>query len=300
MVEINSALAEYLAFITIERGLSTNTAISYQIDLAEFVEFGIEKNFNFSELSKREIDEYLKFLGRKDLKNSSINRKIASLRNFLNFCAREYGLIRPMEDVKAPKVPKRLPKALTIQEISSMIEISGLGDTPAAIRDRAIIDLMYSTGSRVSELVGLNVNDIHDSDGYSVVKLLGKGGRERVVPIGQLAQQNLVAYLSRSRPVLSATRRENALFLNSHGKRLSRQSIWNVVSLSAERVGIKAKVSPHSLRHSFATHLLDGGADIRTVQELLGHASVTTTQIYTLVTIDKLRESFASAHPRAL
>ena len=300
MVEINSALAEYLAFITIERGLSTNTAISYQIDLAEFVEFGIEKNFNFSELSKREIDEYLKFLGRKDLKNSSINRKIASLRNFLNFCAREYGLIRPMEEVKAPKVPKRLPKALTIQEISSMIEISGLGDTPAAIRDRAIIDLMYSTGSRVSELVGLNVNDIHDSDGYSVVKLLGKGGRERVVPIGQLAQQNLVAYLSRSRPVLSATRRENALFLNSHGKRLSRQSIWNVVSLSAERVGIKAKVSPHSLRHSFATHLLDGGADIRTVQELLGHASVTTTQIYTLVTIDKLRESFASAHPRAL
>lgn len=299
MVEINSALAEYLAFITIERGLSTNTAISYQIDLTEFVEFGIEKNFDFSHLSKREIDEYLQFLGRKNLKNSSINRKIASLRNFLNFCAREHGWISPMEDVKAPKVPKRLPKALTIQEISSMIEISGLGDTPAAIRDRAIIDLMYSTGSRVSELVGLNVSDIHDSDGYSVVKLLGKGGRERVVPIGQLARQNLVAYLSRSRPVLSAARRENALFLNNHGKRLSRQSIWNVVSLSAERVGIKAKVSPHSLRHSFATHLLDGGADIRTVQELLGHASVTTTQIYTLVTIDKLRESFASAHPRA-
>jgi integrase/recombinase XerD len=300
MVDIQRVIAEYIAFITIERGLSANTAASYQSDLAEFTHFGLENNIDFSHLSKTDMEKFLQLLRGRNLKESSVHRKLASLRNFLHFCSREYGWSNPMGDVKAPKIAKRLPKALSVEEISSLIEIAGLGDTPIAIRDKAIIDLMYSTGSRVSELVGLNISDLLDSNGYSSIRLLGKGEKERVVPIGRMASQNLLAYVSRSRPVLVSGRRDVALFLNNHGKRLSRQSIWNIVSAAAERIGLASRVSPHSLRHSFATHLLDGGADIRTVQELLGHASVTTTQIYTLVTIDKLRESFASAHPRAL
>ena len=209
-------------------------------------------------------------------------------------------LFRSLE-VEVPKIPKRLPKALSINEVASLIE--SCANEGSGIRDRAIIELLYASGARVSELIKLDIDDVAEvslaEKKTMTIKVRGKGGKERFIPVGSFAQAALSQYLVRIRPILLAQSRERALFLNSHGGRLTRQSAWNIVVEAAERSGLAGKVSPHSLRHSFATHLLDGGADVRVVQELLGHASVTTTQIYTLITIDKLRESYATAHPRS-
>ena len=199
-----------------------------------------------------------------------------------------------------------MPKALSVSEISSLIDSSLIDGVLVTLRDRALIELLYATGGRVSEIINLDMSDISklESGGehgeITSIRLFGKGNKSRVVPVGRFAQVALDQYLIRLRPSLAKEKRMDALFLNSHGTRLSRQSAWKIVQTAAMRADIKTEISPHALRHSFATHLLDGGADIRTVQELLGHSSVTTTQIYTLVTIDKLRETYAQAHPRAL
>jgi integrase/recombinase XerD len=218
----------------------------------------------------------------------------------MEFTSKEKNFVNPIKDFKPPKPNLRLPKALKIEEVASLISSVSMGDTPSALRDGAIVELLYGTGARISEIVALNVQDISKFDGDQVtaLRLIGKGGKTRVVPIGKYAQIALDQYLVRVRPGL-LKKQESALFLNSRGSRLSRQSIWSMIAHGAQSAGIASDVSPHSLRHSFATHLLDGGADIRVVQELLGHSSVTTTQIYTLVTIEKLRESYAQAHPRA-
>jgi integrase/recombinase XerD len=235
-----------------------------------------------------------------DLSESSISRGVVAIRNWMEFTSKERKFVNPIKDFKPPKPNLRLPKALKIEEVASLISSVSMGDAPSALRDGAIVELLYGTGARISEIVALNVQDISKFDGDQVtaLRLSGKGGKTRVVPIGQYAQIALDQYLVRVRPGL-LKKQESALFLNSRGSRLSRQSIWSMIAHGAKSAGIAADVSPHSLRHSFATHLLDGGADIRVVQELLGHSSVTTTQIYTLVTIDKLRESYAQAHPRA-
>lgn len=203
------------------------------------------------------------------------------------------------KEITPPRIPKRLPKALSISDIESLIASNS--DDLSGVRDRALIETLYATGARVSEIVQLDTGDISKSDNETVtVKVRGKGGKERLVPLGKFAQHALDQYLTRSRPSLAKNSHQAALFLNEkRGTRLSRQSAWQIVMSAAKRAGIEREISPHALRHSFATHLLDGGADIRVVQELLGHSSVTTTQIYTLVTIDKLRESYASAHPRS-
>jgi integrase/recombinase XerD len=203
------------------------------------------------------------------------------------------------------KIPRKLPKALSIDQIISMIEAADRPGISTSLRDRALLELLYGTGARVSELIGVNVLDVsstsNDSGEIATVKLRGKGGKERIVPLGSFATKALLDYQVRVRPTLIAKQKkaDSALFLNTRGTRLSRQSAWQIVLDAATSVGLQEKVSPHVFRHSYATHLLDGGADIRVVQELLGHASVTTTQIYTLVTIDKIRESYRSAHPRA-
>jgi integrase/recombinase XerD len=191
-----------------------------------------------------------------------------------------------------------LPKALPMDQVESLLEAAGFDDTALALRDRALLEVLYGCGARISEAVGLDVDDIDLGEGS--VRLFGKGSKDRVVPIGSYARAAVDAYLVRARPVLAAAGRGvPALFLNARGGRLSRQSAWTVLQQTADKAGVRGPVSPHTLRHSFATHLLDGGADVRVVQELLGHASVTTTQIYTLVTVDKLREVYAAAHPRA-
>ena len=204
----------------------------------------------------------------------------------------------PAAPVRPPTPAKRLPKAISVDQVEALLAAAALGDTPTSIRDRALLEVLYGCGARISEAVGLDVDDL-DLEG-GAVRLHGKGGKQRVVPLGSFAREAVSAYLVRGRPVFAARGVGTpAVFLNSRGGRLSRQSAWTVLRAAAERAGLGGSVSPHTLRHSFATHLLDGGADVRTVQELLGHASVTTTQIYTLVTAEKLREVYAAAHPRA-
>ena len=204
----------------------------------------------------------------------------------------------PARRVSPPRTPARLPKAIPVEDVERLLEAASVGDTPASLRDRALLELLYGTGARISEAVALDVDDVEREDG--VVRLRGKGGKERVVPMGSYATSALAAWLVRGRPVL-ATRGAGtpALFLNTRGSRLSRQSAWSVLRACAERASVEGHLSPHTLRHSFATHLLEGGADVRVVQELLGHASVTTTQVYTLVTVQRLREVYAQSHPRA-
>jgi integrase/recombinase XerD len=232
---------------------------------------------------------------------SSIARNIISVRSYFFYLAKQTNLANPAANFKPPKISKRLPKALSIDQVMRIVNFAGTDSISA--RDKAVVELLYSTGARVSEIIDLNLNDIDsfsNSEGLiTTVKLRGKGGKERVVPIGSFAVTAVNDYLARSRPTLSKVTTQKSLFLNQRGGRLTRQSAWNIVAKAAQRAGLKDQVTPHSLRHSFATHLLDGGADIRVVQELLGHSSVTTTQIYTLITIDRLRESYSSAHPRS-
>jgi integrase/recombinase XerD len=216
---------------------------------------------------------------------------------------REFGINDPTDDLPETGKRDRLPKALTVTEINLILEAAKRVDEPITLRDYLLIELLYSTGARVSEVIGINLNDFNQSqvgnDEISTIKLKGKGGKERIVPLGSFAKQALDDYLVRIRPALLKKSNENALFLNVRGNRLSRVSAWEIVKSAARRAGLDTRVTPHVFRHSYATHLLDGGADIRVVQELLGHASVTTTQIYTLITIDKVRESYRLAHPRA-
>jgi integrase/recombinase XerD len=205
-------------------------------------------------------------------------------------------------EVRPPTPARRLPKAIPIASVVALIEAAGAVEGPRGVRDRALLELLYGTGARISEAVGLAVDDL--DRGQATVRLAGKGGKERIVPVGSYALKAVEDYLVRGRPALAAAGktgvRGGALFLNVRGGALSRQSAWVILRAAAERAGLPDEVSPHTLRHSFATHLLDGGADVRVVQELLGHASVTTTQVYTLVTVDRLREVYATSHPRAL
>ncbi len=236
---------------------------------------------------------------RRPLSASSAARTLVAVRGFHKFLALEgETLTDPAGAVAPPKAPKRLPKAISVTDVERLLSAASLGDTPVALRDRAIVEVLYGAGARISEAVGLDVDDI-DLEQASV-RLLGKGSKERIVPLGSYARDAVTAYTVRARPTMALKGLGTpALFLNQRGGRLSRQSAWTAIRTAAERAGLGTTVSPHTLRHSFATHLLDGGADVRVVQELLGHASVTTTQIYTMVTVQRLREVYAEAHPRA-
>ena len=235
---------------------------------------------------------------------SSAARTVVAVRGFHKFALSE-GLTTtdPAADVKPPTPPRRLPKALSIPQVEALLRASGEGGTARQLRDGALLEFLYGTGARISEAVGLDVDDLDLTAGS--VRLSGKGGKQRVVPLGRYAADAIANYLTSGRTALAhgatrSGRATSAVFLNARGARLSRQSAWVVLRGAAQRAGITVEVSPHTLRHSFATHLLDGGADVRVVQELLGHSSVTTTQIYTMVTVDTLREVYAASHPRAL
>jgi len=279
---------------------------SYRRDLRRYDDFlearGID---DIGAVQPGDVSEFLMRLREGDsdhppLGSGSAARTIVAVRGLHKFVVRE-GLSSadPAAGVKPPAPPKRLPKALPLGDVERILEAAGAPGTSLALRDRALLELLYGTGARISEAVGLDVDDLDLEQ--STVLLRGKGSKERVVPVGSYAREALDAYLVRGRTELAQSGRAGAaVFLNARGGRLSRQSAWAVLNKAAERAGVTAEVSPHTLRHSFATHLLDGGADVRVVQELLGHASVTTTQIYTLVTVDKLREVYATAHPRAL
>lgn len=304
------SVSEYLAHLSVERGLSTNTLGAYRRDLERFVAHLTATGRSTPvEITATDVEDYVTVVrtgsdGRAALSASSSARVLASVRGWLRFCELEGQLVSsPAAAVRPPAQPRRLPKAISTDDVSRILEAAGAGEGPRPLRDRALLELVYSTGARISEAVGLDVDDVDLSPGAAAVRLLGKGRKERIVPMGSFARDALDAYLVRARPELASHGRGTpAIFLNSRGARLSRQSAWTVLRAAAERAGIAGAdhISPHTLRHSFATHLLQGGADVRVVQELLGHASVTTTQIYTMVTPDALREMYVSAHPRAL
>lgn len=296
---------QFLNFSRIERGLSHNSVLAYTRDLQRFYDFLIENSLDFPQIQQNQLDDFISALSKANLALSTVNRVLSTLRSFYGYLEREHGIHNPMKDVESRKIPLRLPKALTVSEITQLIDGSVSEDNVISLRDRAILELLYSTGGRVSEIVGINVNDISmmnsESAEVRVIKLRGKGNKERIVPMGSFSVKALDDYLVRVRPNLlgkNSRNKNDALFLNQRGSRISRQSAWQIVVDSAKNADY-LRISPHVFRHSFATHLLDGGADIRVVQELLGHASVTTTQIYTLITIDKIRESYSLAHPRA-
>lgn len=306
-MKFENAIQSFVDHLTIERGLSSNSISAYRRDLAKFSDFLDKEELDFERLSENEIVSFevrLKDLG---MAVTSINRNISALKSFYKYLAQEFSTNNPVSAVASSKVPRRLPKALTIKEITSLIDSTKREGDPISLRNHAIIELLYGTGARVSEIVGVDINDFAERDvegvAITTLKLRGKGSKERIVPLGSFAKNALDEYLVRIRPNLlsksKSSRVETALFLNQRGSRLSRQSAWQMISDAADATGLSGKVSPHVFRHSYATHLLDGGADIRVVQELLGHASVTTTQIYTLITIDKVREAYATAHPRA-
>jgi integrase/recombinase XerD len=309
-VALDTQLQGYLDHLTIERGVAQNTLSSYRRDLRRYSKHLSDRGIHdLAKVGEDDVSEFLVALRRGDpdsgaaaLSAVSAARALIAVRGLHRFAAAE-GLaeLDVARAVRPPTPGRRLPKSLTIDEVLALLEGAGgdsPNDGPLTLRNRALLELLYSTGSRISEAVGLDVDDI-DTQARSVL-LRGKGGKQRLVPVGRPAVQALDAYLVRGRPDLARRGRGTpAIFLNARGGRLSRQSAWQVLQDAAERAGVTSGVSPHMLRHSFATHLLEGGADVRVVQELLGHASVTTTQIYTLVTVHALREVWAGAHPRA-
>ncbi len=297
------AASSFINHLQIERGLAANSIAAYRRDLAKFQSF--LDGTSLHDVSPETIGAFESSLREVKLSVASINRIDSTLRSFFKHLQLEYGLSDPTLEIAPSKSARRLPKALTIAQILSMIEVSYRESDPITLRDQAMLELLYSSGARVSELIGINLNDLsvaQTPDGeITTLKLRGKGSKERIVPLGSFASKAIDDYCVRIRPGLLAKNPKNnpALFLNSRGGRISRQSAWQMVLDAAKNAGVTEHVSPHVFRHSYATHLLDGGADIRVVQELLGHASVTTTQIYTLITIDKVRESYSMAHPRA-
>ncbi|MGN6244156.1 MAG: site-specific tyrosine recombinase XerD [Motilibacteraceae bacterium] len=306
--ELERAVAGYLDHLGVERGLAANTLSSYRRDLRRYVDHlsgrGVRR---LEDVRESEIADFLAALRQGDadhppLAAGSAARAVVAVRGLHRFALRE-GLTTSdaAREVRPPALPKRLPKAITLEQVTALLDAAGAEGNRFALRDRALLELLYGSGARISEAVGLDVDDLLRLEKGGALRLAGKGGKERVVPLGSYARAALEAYLVRARPALAAGGKGTpALFLNARGGRLSRQSAWAVLRAAADRAHLDVEVSPHTLRHSYATHLLDGGADVRVVQELLGHASVTTTQVYTLVTVDRLREVYAAAHPRAL
>jgi integrase/recombinase XerD len=315
---LTRAVRTYLDHLVVERGLAENSVKSYRRDLRRYLghldSIGVT---DLDQVTEQTVSGFLMALREGSsqhppLSATSAGRTVVAVRGFHKFAVKD-GLakIDPSVGVRPPTPAKRLPKAIALGDVEKLLDAAGAAGTALALRDRALLEILYGTGARISEAVGMDLDDLEldpEDPGGGTVLLRGKGSKERIVPVGRYARDAVQAYVVRGRPELLAsggstrttTERAGAMFLNARGGRLSRQSAWAVIVKAAEHAGITAEVSPHTLRHSFATHLLEGGADVRVVQELLGHASVTTTQVYTLVTVDSLREVYAAAHPRAL
>ena len=307
---VDRAITDYLQHVGVERGLAANTLSAYRRDLARYSNFLATQDVDQpGNITRHHVTAFVQALsdgsdGAAALGVRSAARTVVAVRGLHKFWALEGTTTAdPASDVHPPMPGKRLPKAISVGEVTRILEAAG-SDSATGLRDRALLEFLYSTGARISEAVGLDVDDVSLEDTGSdpaIVRLFGKGSKERLVPLGSYGARAVGAYVVRGRPLLASKGKGSpALFLNARGGRISRQSAWTILKTAAEKANITKDVSPHTLRHSFATHLLEGGADVRVVQELLGHASVTTTQVYTLVTADTLREVYAAAHPRAL
>ena len=291
-------IEQFLNFLLVERGLAENTISSYKIDLVRFIGFLKKKKINsVKNIAKDDLTGYLLYLKESGLATNSISRKLASLKTFYKFLLNE-GIIK--ENIagilESPRLWKKLPNTLDIKEVETLINAPYSRDW-MGIRDRAFLELLYATGMRVSELVSLKANNLNLDMGF--IKCLGKGSKERIIPLGRPAKEALEKYLEKSRPKLLRKGEQGSLFLTRLGKKMSRQNFWKMIKSYAKKAGIKKKIFPHVLRHSFATHLLEKGADLRIVQEMLGHSDISTTQIYTHINKERLKSIHHKFHPRA-
>jgi integrase/recombinase XerD len=291
-------LGDYLNYLSVERGLAQNTLESYGRDLRQYLKYLTEKkNLNLSDTTQATVIGYLLQLQARGKATATLSRSLAAIKSYYHFLAREERIPRdPTVNLDAPKQEKRLPRVLSVKDVELLLEQPDL-KTPSGIRDRAMLELLYATGLRVSELVSLKIADINLETGY--IKCFGKGSKERIVPLGATATKYVKFYQDHARKFLAASLHENTLFLNHHGKSLTRQGFWKIIKRYAENIQLGMEITPHTIRHSFATHLLENGADLRSVQEMLGHADISTTQIYTHLTKDKIKEVYEHTHPRA-
>ncbi len=290
-------ILRFVNYLSDERGLSTNTLESYERDLQAFFVYTREFELSFTDINQYHISAYLSYLHKSGKANATISRSLASLRSFYRYLIAENVLNHdPTMQIETPKIEKRLPQVLSVYEIERLMSAPDTS-SPAGKRDQAMLELLYATGIRVSELVSIQVQDINLTSGF--LRCMGKGSKERIIPIGEMAVKATTLYVEFSRNLLVKSPLEYALFLNHHGTGMSRQGFWKILKKYAKESGIVKDITPHTLRHSFATHLLERGADLRSVQEMLGHADISTTQIYTQVTRGRLKEVYAAAHPRA-
>lgn len=295
---MDKLLKEFIEYLQVEKGLSANTQAAYQRDLHKFITYQKCKNKqNLEEIDKDFLAGYLYFLRKKSESPATIARQMSSLRGFFKFlCMEKYLEKDPTVYLETPKCPQKLPRVLSEEEVDRLMQ-APQGTNPLQLRDKAILELLYATGMRVSELVNLNVQQLNLELAY--VRCFGKGNKERIIPLGAFAAESIKIYLKKGRPFLIRNPQETTLFINYHGKHMTRQGIWKMIKKRAGESRIGKEITPHTLRHSFATHLLANGADLRSVQELLGHTDVSTTQIYTHLTKNKLKEIYQKTHPRA-
>lgn len=290
-------LNQFMTYLQTEKGLAKNSIDSYRRDLLLYVDFLESKHVSdLKKVKEDDLTQFLFYLKEKGRAASTISRHLASIRSFYSYLLREQVLYRdPTIHLESPKVEKKLPKILTVNEVERLMSSPDLHD-PAGLRDKAMLELLYASGAKVSEMLAVDLEEVNLELGY--VKCTNKT-RERIIPLGKYAIDTLGSYLLKGRPGFIKDRDEQALFLNQQGKRLSRQGFWKLIKKYADKANISKDITPHTLRHSFAAHLLENGADLRSVQEMLGHADISTTQIYTQITKTRLREVYSKAHPRA-
>jgi len=297
---LKDQVQDFIHYLIVERGLAKNTIDSYERDLKKYSQYleHVEQLNHLNAVTRAHIVSFLKHLTDQQKSSKTIARHIASIRSFHQFLLREKVTEQdPSVHIETPQLERKLPKVLNAEEVEALLSVFDTS-TPFGLRDKAMLELLYATGMRVSELVNLNIEDAHLTMGF--VRCFGKGSKERIVPLGRMATEAIEAYLAQARPVLTKKQQgEHALFVNHHGKRLTRQGFWKILKGLAKDARIEKELTPHTLRHSFATHLLENGADLRAVQEMLGHADISTTQIYTHVTKTRLKDVYNQFHPRA-
>jgi integrase/recombinase XerD len=295
---MQDTLQEYLNYLSVERGLSKNTLESYARDLRQYLKYIKEKKqLDFLETTQATVIGYLLQLQARGKATATLSRSLAAIKSYYHYMFREEKIARdPTINLDAPKQEKRLPHVLSIVDVERLLEQPDL-KMPAGIRDRAMLEVLYATGLRVSELIALKANDFNLDLGY--IRCIGKGSKERIVPLGSVAIKYIRMYQDSARKFLASSPNEPVMFLNHHGHGLTRQGFWKIIKKYAESINLEGEITPHTLRHSFATHLLENGADLRSVQEMLGHADISTTQIYTHLTKNRIKEVYQRTHPRA-
>lgn len=297
MADLRFALQDYLHYLKVERQLADNTIVSYRRDLTAYVGWAAENYGETERIDQQGILDYLHGLKEEGKSSRTLSRHISSIRSFHQFLLRDQVLkTDPTVHLELPKLEKKLPRVLSVKEIDRVITAAG-SDTLQNQRDTAILELLYGTGMRVSELIGMDTEDLNVTMGFA--RVFGKGSKERIIPLGSTAVKACTSYLQHVRPEFVSSTATDALFVNSRGGRLTRQSIWSLLKVVSEKAGLNRKLTPHMLRHSFATHLVENGADLRAVQEMLGHADISTTQIYTHVSRTRLKDVYSQYHPRA-